>query len=170
MISVLSYMLLCVCVCVCVQLCLTLCNLMNCSLPASSVHGIWQARILEWVAISFSTYMLTAAAAKSLQSCPTLCDPVPGILQARTLEWVAISFSNAWKWKLKVKSPSHVWFFETPWTAAYQAPLSMGFSRQEYLCIHKNQKPKGQTVKGVTSEKVDFGKTCIISFMDFDFF
>ena len=82
-----------------------------------------------------------AAAAKSLQSCPTLCDPrdssppgspVPGILQARTLEWVAISFSNAWKWKVKVKSLSHVQLLVTPWTAAYQAPLSMGFSRQEY--------------------------------------
>ena len=83
----------------------------------------------------------TAAAAKSLQSCPTLCDPidgsppgspVPGILQARTLEWVAISFSNAWKWKEKGKSLSRVWLFATPWTAAYQAPLSMGFSRQVY--------------------------------------
>ena len=82
-----------------------------------------------------------AAAAKSLQSCPTLCDPidgsppgspVPGILRARTLEWVAISFSNAWKWKVKVKSLSRVWLLATPWTAAYQAPLSMGFSRQEY--------------------------------------
>ena len=82
-----------------------------------------------------------AAAAKSLQSCPTLCDPmddsppgspIPGILQARTLEWVAISFSNAWKWKVKVKSLSHVWLLATPWTAAYQAPPSMGFSRQEY--------------------------------------
>ena len=76
-----------------------------------------------------------AAAAKSLQSCPTLCDPidgsppgslVPGILQARTLEWVA------WKWKAKVKSLSRVWLFATPWTTAYQAPPSMGFSRQEY--------------------------------------
>jgi len=57
---------------------------------------------------------------------------VPGILQARTLEWVAISFSNAWNWKVKVKSLSRVWLFETPWTAVYQAPLSMGFSRQEY--------------------------------------
>ena len=57
--------------------------------------------------------------------------PVPGILQARTLEWVAISFSNAWKWKVKVKLLSHVWVLATPWTAAYQAPLSMGFSRQE---------------------------------------
>ena len=79
--------------------------------------------------------------AKSLQSCPTLCDPidgsppgsaVPGILQARALEWVAISFSSAWKWKVKVKSLSHVWLFATPWTEAYQAPPSMGFSRQEY--------------------------------------
>ena len=82
-----------------------------------------------------------AAAAKSLQSCPTLCDPidgsppgspVPGILQARTLEWVAISFSDTWKWKVKVKSLSRVWLFVAPWTAAYQTPPSMGFSRQEY--------------------------------------
>ena len=82
-----------------------------------------------------------AAAAKLFQSCPTLCDPIhgslpgssiPEILQARTLKWVAISFSNAWKWKVKVKSPSHVRLFETPWTAAYQVPPSMGFSREEY--------------------------------------
>ena len=86
-------------------------------------------------------YAAAAAAAKSLQSCPTLCDlidgsppgsPVPGILQARTVEWVAISFSSAWKWKVKVKSLSHVRLLETPWTATYQAPQSMGFSRQEY--------------------------------------
>ena len=82
-----------------------------------------------------------AAAAKSLQSCATLGDPVdgsppgssiPGILQAGILERVAISFSNAWKWKVKVKSLSRVWLLGTPWTAAYQAPPSMGFSRQEY--------------------------------------
>ena len=82
-----------------------------------------------------------ATAAKSLQSCLTLCDPidgsppgspVPGIFQKRTLEWVAISFSNAWKWKVKVKSLSCVRLFVTPRTAAYQAPPSMGFSRQEY--------------------------------------
>ena len=81
------------------------------------------------------------AAAKSLQSCLTLYDPidgsppgspVPGILQARTLEWVAISFSNAWKWKVKGKSLSRVQLFATLWTVAYQAPQSMGFSRQEY--------------------------------------
>ena len=83
----------------------------------------------------------TAAAAKSLQSCPTLCDPidggppgspVPEILQARTLEWVAISFSNVWKGKVEVKPLSRVRLFATPWSAAHQAPPSMGFSRQEY--------------------------------------
>ena len=90
--------------------------------------------------LSFFFYS-AAAAAKSLQSCLTLCDPidgsplgssVPGILQARILEWVAISFSNAWKWKVKVKLLSCAWLLATPWTAAYKAPLSMGFSKQEY--------------------------------------
>ena len=89
---------------------------------------------------SFSSYF-RCAAAKFLQSCLTLCDPidgllpgssVPGILQARTLEWVAISFSNASKWKVKVKSLSPVQLLATSWTAAYQAPPSMRFSRQEY--------------------------------------
>ena len=82
-----------------------------------------------------------ATAAKSLQSCLTLCDPIngsppgspiPGILGAKILEWVAISSSNAWKWEVKVKSLSRVWLLATPRTAAYQAPPSMGFSRQEY--------------------------------------
>ena len=104
--------------------------------PVSGVHSSNQL----FLRLS-QIYLPAAAAAKSLQSCPTLCDPidgsppgfpVPRILQARTLEWVAISFSNAWKWKVKVKSLSHVWLFATPWTAAYQAPPSMGFSRQEY--------------------------------------
>ena len=83
----------------------------------------------------------TTTTTTSLQSCPTLCNPIdssspgsptPRILQARTMEWVAISFSNAWKWKVEVKWLSRVRLFVTPWTAAYQAPLSMGFSRQEY--------------------------------------
>ena len=91
--------------------------------------------------LHFMLRFILSAAAESLQLCPTLCDPidgsppgspVPGILQARTLEWVAISFSNAWKSKVKVKLLSRVQLFTTPWTAAYQAPLSMGFSRQEY--------------------------------------
>ena len=90
------------------------------------VPGLW-----SWI----------AAAAKSLQLCLTLCDPidgsprgspVPGILQARTLKWVAIFFSNAGKWKVKVKSLSRIRLLTTPWTAAYQAPPSMGSSRQEY--------------------------------------
>ena len=83
-----------------------------------------------------------AAAAKLIQSCMTLCypidgsppgSPVPGILQARILEWVAISFSNAWKWKVKVKSFSRVRPSVTPWTAAFQAPLSMGFFQARVL-------------------------------------
>ena len=89
----------------------------------------------------FIILLAAAAAAKSFQSCLTLWDPiessppgspVPGILQARTLEWAAISFFNAWKWKVKVKSLSRVWPSATPWTAAFQAPPSIGFSRQEY--------------------------------------
>ena len=89
----------------------------------------------------FNTLKRAAAAAKLLQSCLTLCNPIdgspsgstiPGILQARTLEWVAISFSNAWKWKVKVKLLSRVRLLGIPWTAAHQAPASMGFSRQEY--------------------------------------
>ena len=105
----------------------------------------------DWIQISMARRFFTAelpvpdaaaAVAKSLQLCPTLCypiddrsppgSPVPGILQARTLEWVAISFSNAWKWKVKGKSLSRVWLLATPWTAAYQTPPSVGFSRQEY--------------------------------------
>ena len=91
--------------------------------------------------IAYQVFAAAAATAETLQSCPTLCypidgsppgSPIPGILQARTLEWVAISFSNAGKWKVKVKSLSRVWLLVTPWTAAYQAPPSMGFSRQEY--------------------------------------
>ena len=89
------------------QSCPTISDPMDYSLPGSSIHGIFQARVLEWGALAFSPpFSATAATAKSLQSCPTLCDPtdsslpgspVPGILQARTLEWVAISFSNAGK-------------------------------------------------------------------------
>ena len=99
----------------------------------------WRCFLLE--VIRFSLSSAATAAAKSLQSCPTLCDPtdgsppgspVPGILQARTLEWVAISFSNAWKWKVKVKSLCRAQLLATPWTVAFQAPPSMGFSRQEY--------------------------------------
>ena len=102
------------------QLCLILCDPMDCSPPGSSVHGILQTRILEWVAISFCKGLshprdqtqvsciagrfLTVWATrdevklKVAQSCPTLCDPmdyiVHGILQARILKWVAFAFSK----------------------------------------------------------------------------
>ena len=108
-----------------------------------------------------------AAAAKSLQSCLTLCNPidgllpgssVPGILQARVLEWVAMSFSSAWKWKVKVKSLSHVWLLATPWTAAYQAPLSMGFSRQEYWSGVRSTWPRWISVEN------DFLEGCCLAY------
>ena len=111
----------------------------NCLLINQAHHShmvVFTQNIKEYL-----QFLCCCAAAKSLQSCPTLCypvdgsppgSPVPGILQARTLEWVAISFSNVWKWKVKGKSLSHVRLLATPWTAAYQAPPSMGFSRQEY--------------------------------------
>ena len=100
-----------------------------------------------------SGYSTGQAAAKSLQSCLILCDPIagsppgapiPGILQARTPEGVAISFSSAWKWKVKVKWLSCVWLLATPWTAAHQAPPSMGFSRQEHWSGVPSPSPTGQ--------------------------
>ena len=78
------------------QSCPTLCDAIDGSPRGSSVPGILQARILEWVAISISSACMHA---KSLQSCLTLCDPMdsspPGssvhrTLQGRILEWVAI--------------------------------------------------------------------------------
>ena len=96
------------------KLCPTLYYPMGYSLPDSSVHGIFQERVLQWVAISFSrgssqprSLTLKAdalpseppgkpAKVKVAQSCPTLCDPmnytVHGILQARILEWIAFPF------------------------------------------------------------------------------
>ena len=106
----------------------------------SSVYFHKEAELSDYWSHWRKTAAATAAA-KSLQSCPTLCNPidglppgspVPGILQAKTLEWVAISFSNAWKSKMKVKLLSCIQLFVTSWTAAYQAPPSMGFFRQEY--------------------------------------
>ena len=138
----LSSMFLCVCALNCSAVS-TLHDHMDYSPPGYSVHEIFQTRIL---------------AAKLLQSCPTLCNPidgsppgspVPGILQARTLEWVAICFSNAWKWKMKVKSLSRVWLLATPWTAAYQAPLPMGFSRKEYWSGLLFPSPRGLSDPGI---------------------
>ena len=117
-----------------------------CSLtPFKSLFSYHLVRGLSWPTYLKQPQLFhhptATATAKSLQSCLTLCDPrdgsppgspAPGILQARALEWVAISFSNAWKRKVKVKALSCVRLLATPWTAAYQAPPSMGFSRPEY--------------------------------------
>ena len=107
----------------------------------STAMAWWPLLFLAHLFLAASGLYTISAAAKSFQSSPTLCDPidssppgstVPGILQARTLEWVAIFFSNAWRWKVKVKSLSRFQLWVTPWSAAYQAPPSLGFSRQEY--------------------------------------
>ena len=147
-----------------------------CGSCAQLPHGMWDLPRpgIELVSLAFITRRILnlwttreahvkvlaglrdTAAAKSLQSCPTLFDPidgspsgspVPRIPKARTLGWVAISFSNAWKWKVKVKSLSHVQLLVTPWTAAYQAPSSMGFSRQEYWSRLPLPSPKGHRLQ-----------------------
>ena len=118
------------------QSCLTLCNPIDDSPPGSHIAGILQARTLDFLL----QCMKVKSESEVTQSYPTPSDPmdcslpgssIHGIFQARVLEWVAISFSNAWKWKVKVKSLSRIQLLVTPWTAAYQAPLSMGFARQE---------------------------------------
>ena len=85
------------------QSCPTFSDPMDFSLPGSSVHGIFQARVLEWGATAFSNQVHSDSDSEVAQSCPTLCDPmdssqpgsfVHGIFQARILEWVAVSFSR----------------------------------------------------------------------------
>ena len=126
-VSVYAYAYIYMCVYICMYICIHMCVYMY-------IH------ICVYIHICIYIYMY-AAASKSLQSRPTLCDPIDssppgspvrGILQARTLEWVAISSSSAWKWKVKMKMLRRVRLFATPWTAAHQAPPSMGFLRQEY--------------------------------------
>ena len=94
-------------------------------------EGYFPRRLQRELLLLLSRFSRVRLCATPIDSSPPGF-PVPGILQARTLEWVAISFSNAWKWKVKVKSLSHARLLVTPWTAAYQGPPSMGFSRQEY--------------------------------------
>ena len=93
-----------------------LCPTLSESLPGSSVHGIFQARVLEWGAIAFS---FTYFAAKSLQSCLTLCDPImaahqapPPLGSSRQEHWRGLPFpspmheSEEWKWGCSVVSDS----------------------------------------------------------------
>ena len=109
-------------------------TLLACSLSASS----YMPAVVRYYCTFQGTMLLLLSRFSRVRLCATpetaahQAPPVPGILQARTLEWVAISFSNAWKWKVKVKSLSCVQPSANPWTAAFQTPLSMGFSRQEY--------------------------------------
>ena len=130
------------------------------SLPAMQETQVWSLGWKDpWRRI---LYVICAwqkpAAAKSLQLRLTLCDPidgsplgspVPGILQARTLEWVAIFFSNAWKWKVKAKSLSRVRPLATPWTAAHQAPQSIGFSivlRKQHFLLKTSLSPNKMAI------------------------
>ena len=108
-----------------------------CLTSVQSLSRVWLF-VTPWTTCQASLCYAMLSHFSRVRLCVTPIDgsppgsPVPGILQARTLEWVAISFSNAWKWKGKVKSLSCVQLLATPWTEAYQAPPSMGFSRQEY--------------------------------------
>ena len=99
------------------QSCPTLSDPMDCSLPGSSVRGIFQARVLEWGAVAFSSSQ------KALKS-------------AKSLSLVAQSCLS----------------FVIPWTVACQAPLSMGFSRQEY----KSGFPFPSPLKSLSSAKITF--------------
>ena len=92
------------------QLCLTLCNPMDCGPPGSSVYGIPRARILDWVAISSSR----------------------GIFPTQGLNTHFLHCQVGSLPLQLVKSLSRVQLFATPWTVAYQAPLSMGSPRQKY--------------------------------------
>ena len=112
------------------QKCSLMCGLWPLVAPDGSGQCLWtgpdvQILLLLLLLSRFSRVRLCAPHRRQ----PTRL-PIPGILQARTMEWVAISFSNA-KWKVKVKLLSRVWFLGILWTAAYQAPPSMVFSRQE---------------------------------------
>ena len=74
------------------------------------------------------------------------------------MEWVAISFSNARKGKVKVKSLSRVGLLATPWTAAYQAPPPMGFSRQEYWSGVPLPSPRNEGQESFSAEILAEGK------------
>ena len=101
---------------------------MNCNPPGSSVHGILQARILEWVAISF--FRESSQSRDQTQ--------VSRIADRFFIVWATREALNKWSTCLismcvcMLSRFSGVWLFVTLWRVAHQAPLSMGFSRQEY--------------------------------------
>ena len=138
------------------QSCLTLCDCIDGSQPGSLIPGILQARTVEWVAISFSNAWKWKVKVKSLSWVWLLVTPWTAAYQAprpmgfcRQEYWSGVPLpslpsegrqtenhnhrkqSNHMDYrKRKVKSLSGVRLFATPWTVAYQAPPSMGFSRQ----------------------------------------
>ena len=117
------------------QSCPTFSDPMDCSLPGSSVHGIFQARVLEWGAITIVLLLLSRFSRVRLCVTPQTAAhqaPHPWDSSGKNTGVGYHFLLNAWKWKVKVKSLSRVRLLATPWTAAYQAPPSMGFSRQEY--------------------------------------
>ena len=126
--------------CYCVQSCLTLCHPMDCSLPGSSVHGIFQARILEWVAISFSRgssrprnlISISCISCIGRQILFPLCQLGIYAYIYFTICIYTKSSSSLKQLGCVCYSLSGVWLFVIPWTVAHQAPLSVEFSRQEY--------------------------------------
>ena len=133
----------------------------------SSLINFWRL----WVEVSYCDYLIlflilpifalhiwgytaAATAAKSLQSCPTLCDPIDGSppgstilgnLQARTLEVGCHFLLQCMKVKSQSEFAQLCPTLSDPWTAAYQAPPSMGFSRQEYCSGVPLPSPWGYT-------------------------
>ena len=151
------------------QSCLTLCDRMDCSLPGFSVRGVLQARILEWVTISFSRGFSWCRDWTHIYSLSNFQIYTTGLLTTVTMLYITSSeliFPLNSKWwtmrtsdykffflntiprnqtfstlltaliqsnkHLLILMLSHVQLVPTPWTVACQAPLSMGFSRQEY--------------------------------------
>ena len=117
----------CVCVCVHSQSCLTLCDFMNCSLPSSSVHGILQVRILEWVVMPSSrgSSQLRDRACVSYVSC------IGRQILYHQCHW-GLHVQDRVFLLLLLSHFSHVRLCATPQTAANQALPSLGFSRQEH--------------------------------------
>ena len=108
-----------------------LCDPMGCGLPGSSVHGISQARILEWVAISFSRGSSRLGLNPGLPHCRQTLYPLSH--QGSPMDGLKELLILTELLQVRVLSClSHFRLFATPWTVAHQAPLSIGFPRQEY--------------------------------------
>ena len=137
----------------------------------------WECKIKTLKILLLACYVASVVS-DSVQDGSPPGSPGPGILQARTLEWVAISFSNSWYWKVKVKTFGCIRLLATPWTAAYQAPPSMGFSRQEYWSGLPLLSPKDSlsdhqspfSPKGLTSRSPLFAFWLNSSFVKFNKF